>query len=115
MKLWDLLTNTMYDQPFDVYITNDYDQNIQILAGTRDELRADPDIFDALMLEVEIFYIMKDYSLVVLLKSEKYDESIESMYSTDYVKKWKRDDPESRPYRFMSEINTLHGGHCCES
>jgi len=109
MKLWDVLSAGAYDQLVDIFVTNDYDENVRIGQGSFGEMRKDEDVFDNLMLEVEMIHIMNDKTLVIICKSEKYDTPLKELYNDKYVAKWKRDDPSSRPYLTSCELEHLHG------
>ena len=102
MKLWDILEASQYMQIFSIYMTNVYDQNIPIARGTlADMQRYDLDeggFFCHLMDDVEYFHITKKGVMVLFLRDEHYEEKAEEQYSQDYVMRWNRRDPRTRPY-----------------
>ena len=102
MKLWDILEASQYMQIFSIYVTNVYDQNIPIARGTRSEMQEydldDGDLFYHLMDDVEYFHITKKGVMVLFLRDKHYEESVESQYTAEYVKRWNRRNPMTRPY-----------------
>ena len=102
MKLWDILEASQYNQIFSIYVTNVYGQNIPVARGTRSEMQEydldDGDLFYHLMDDVEYFHITKKGIMVLFLRDNHYEENAEQQYSEDYVKKWDRKDPKTRPY-----------------
>lgn len=109
MKLWDVLSAGAYDQLVDIFVSNAYDENVRIGQGSFEEMRMDEDVFDNLMLEVQMIYIMNDKVLVIICKSEKYDTPLKELYNAKYAANWKRDDPSSRPYLMLCELEQMHG------
>lgn len=107
MKLWDILEASQYMQIFSIYVTNVYDQNIPIARGTKSEMQEydldDGDLFFHLMDDVEYFHITKNGVMVLFLRGKHYEERADSQYSVDYVKRWDRRDPMTRPYLFTIE------------
>ena len=113
MKLWDLLSVAQFSQQFDVYVTNIYDQNLPIGKGTRAELMAQEElqtfgddeflIFDHLQDEVDRYMIIGSV-MVVLVKDKYYEDYVENQYDERYVKTWKREDINSRPYLTSWEV-----------
>ena len=102
MKLWDILEASQYNQIFSIYVTNVYGQNIPVARGTRSEMQEydldDGDLFYHLMDDVEYFHITEKGIMVLFLRDNHYEEKAEQQYSEDYVKKWDRRDPKTRPY-----------------
>ena len=61
MILHGLLDSSVYSQQFSVYLTNDYDQNLLIGRGTREEmLNEDESFFSHLMDKVVVWEIRGD-------------------------------------------------------
>ena len=110
MTLWDMLNVCQCYQEFDVYEGNDYDQNISVESGTADNLRTNIDIFDHLMDEVDGYSVEPDGVIVIRLRNDNYTRRAEERYSENYVKRWDRFKPESRPWRFSIEIDRKHQG-----
>ena len=108
MKLWDMLSACKYWQEFDIYVGNDYLQNISVAAGEADDLRRDEEVFDHLMDDVDRYSIEPDGTVVVILKNEMYETRAEEQYSKDYVKRWDRHDPTTRPWLNPLEIKFKH-------
>lgn len=85
--LHNLLTSCQYPQVFWIYRQNDYDQNILIAKGTKQEMLEDEemgfDIIDHINDEVEYWTIRKDGAMFVRLK---WDKTAEDEYSDEYVK-----------------------------
>ena len=102
MKLWDMLAASQYMQIFSIYVTNAYGQNIPIARGTQTEMQeydlGEGDLFDHLIDEVEYFSITKKGVMVLFLRDKHYEEKAETQYSDDYVSRWDRRDPLTRPY-----------------
>ena len=108
MTLYDLLVATQQGQKFFVYVTNTYDQNLLIGTGVRrqllDEYEND-ECFFYLMDEVDQITIAKDgKSLVVKIKDENYLKNAKELYDEDYVKYWDNRNPETRPWRYSTEL-----------
>lgn len=111
--LHNLLTSCQYPQVFWVYKQNDYDQNILIAKGTKQEMLEDEemgfDIIDHINDEVEYWTIRQDGAMFVRLK---WDKKAEDEYSDEYVKSWGRN-PHSRPWLYSAELDDfmddIHG------
>ena len=111
MKLWDILNCSQYTQRFYIFVTNIYGQNLPRGQGSRNELYEniqsgdeEDDFFSHLMDEIEYFVVRDDKSIVVYLRNEDYEKRCEELYPEEYVKRWDRLKPETRPWRFCSEI-----------
>ena len=111
MKLWDILNSAQYTQKFRIFVTNIYDQNLPRGAGTRAELfqnilsgEEEDDFFSHLMDEIEYFVVLDDKSILVYIRNEDYEKRCEELYPEEYVKRWDRLKPETRPWRFSCEI-----------
>lgn len=108
MTLYEIVSKAQYMQVFSIYLTNVYNQNIPISRGTRSEMiENDEDneenFFNHLMCEVEYYHITKDGVMVVFIKDENYERDASFNYSEDYVKRWDRSDPKTRPWLFGIE------------
>ncbi len=109
MKLWDLLNAAQYTQVFSIYTQNAYDQNIPVARGTRPEMIAldckegEERLFGHLMHEVDGYSINKNGVMVVFLRDKDYDRMADEQYRAEYVEKWDRKDPDSRPWLFGIE------------
>jgi len=108
MTLYDIVSKAQYMQVFSIYLTNAYDQNIPISRGTRSEMIEndednEEDFFNHLMCEVEYYHITKDEVMVIFIKDENYERNASFNYSEDYVKRWDRSDPKTRPWLFDIE------------
>lgn len=110
MTLWDMLNVCPCYQQFDVYEGNAYDQNIAVASGTADELRTNIEIFDHLMDKIEHYEVAPDGVIVILTKNSDFEKRAEELYSEDYVEKWDRFKPDTRPWRFSIEIDNKHQG-----
>ncbi len=108
MTLWDMLSVCQYTQQFDVYEGNAYDQNIIVASGSAEKLRTNSDVFYHLMDEVDVYSVEPDSVIVIILKNANYQKKAEEQYSEDYVKRWDRYKPESRPWRWSIEIGNKH-------
>ena len=116
MKLWDILNSAQYTQKFRIFVTNIYDQNLPRGHGTLYELHEniqsgdeEDDFFSHLMDEVEYFVVLKDKSILIYLRNENYEKRCEELYPEEYVKRWDRLKPETRPWRFSIEIELGEG------
>lgn len=109
MILCELLQRVTYDQILIIYLSNDYDQNLLIGQGTRQELLNDTDeeLFFHLMDKVQLVTVTNNKSLFIKIENENHAVLLENQYSDDYVKRWKREDPETRPFRFSCELGNL--------
>lgn len=103
--LHNLLTSCQYPQVFWIYKQNDYDQNILLAKGTKQEMLEDEemgfDIIDHINDEVEYWTIRKDGAMFVRLK---WDKKAEEEYFDEYVKRWGRN-PHSRPWLHSAELD----------
>lgn len=112
--LHNLLTTCQYQQVFWIYRTNDYDQNILLTKGTKQEMLADDEsnfeLIDHINDVVDYWDIREDGAVFVRLQME---EKAEDLYMNDYVKKWDRFNPKSRPWLFSAEMDdfthTIYG------
>ena len=104
--LHNLLTSCQYPQVFWIYRTNDYDQNILLAKGTKNEILADEEMSFELLEHindvVEYWTIREDGAMFVRLRM---DEKAESLWSDNYVSKWDRHNPTRRPYLYSSEMD----------
>lgn len=108
MKLWDMLEFCTYDTRFDIYVTNAFDQNFPVGNGTAEELRADSEVFDQLMDVVVHYEIATDGEIIILVKDTHYNEPLQKQYRESYASTWSDNDPDSRPFRFMTEVRNKH-------
>ena len=110
MTLWNMLNVCPCNQEFDIYVNNAYDQNIIVASGSADDLRTNLEVFDHLMEEVEHYEVEPDGVIVILTKNSDFEKRAEELYSGDYVERWDRFNPNSRPWRFSIEIDRKHLG-----
>lgn len=108
MTLYDLFCTTSYTQLFYVYLTNDYDQNIPLLRGTRDSWMKSgngsaEDVWWHLNDEVDQIIVTSE-ALLVKVKDRNSHRRCEEMYSERYVAKWDQRDPSTRPWLFSAEL-----------
>ena len=109
MKLYDIVSKAQYMQVFSIYLTNTYDQNIPIARGTRSEMIStdvdenEEDFFNHLMCDVEYFHITDKGVMVVFIRDEHFEEQASYNYSDEYVKRWDRFDPKTRPWLYGIE------------
>lgn len=105
MTLYDVLRATKYYQQFHCYVTNAYDQNQPIGFGTRKELLNEDqndELFDYLVCDVEMITVAKDKSLVIRVKDEHFNQTLEEQYKC--TGGWKVTDPSTRPFKFSNEM-----------
>ena len=108
--LHNLLTSCQYPQVFWIYQTNDYDENILLTKGTKQEMLEGDDSFDLIDHindVVEYWTIREDGAMFVRLRM---DDRAKELYSDDYVKKWDRFNPNKRPYLYTAEMDDFT--HC---
>ena len=67
-------------------------------------IEEEDDFFSHLMDEIEYFVVLDDKSILVYIRNENYEKRCEELYPEEYVKKWDRLKPETRPWRFSIEI-----------
>lgn len=107
MTLYDLMLPAMANQIFHVYVTNTYDQNIEIGHGQRrDILNEEVTVegIDHLMDVVDTWSVAADGSVVVKLIDSHFKEPAEQQYSKSYVEKWNNLNPETRPWKYSCEL-----------
>lgn len=107
MTLYDIMDRCQYNQVFHVYVTNVYDQNIEIGHGPRsvivnEELTEEG--YDHLMDQVDYWSVAPDGSVVVLLRDEHFEERAETLYAKEYIAKWDNLRPETRPWKHSCEL-----------
>lgn len=104
--LHNLLTSCQYAQVFWIYRTNDYDENILLAKGTKQEMLEDEeqnfDLLRHINDLVEYWTIREDGAMFVRLRM---GEEAEEQYSDDYVERWDRLNPRSRPYLHSAEMD----------
>ena len=113
--LHNLLTSCQYPQVFFIYRTNDYDQNVLLAYGTKQEMLEDEelsfDLLDHINDVVDYWTIREDGAMFVRLRMD--EKAVEDQYQENYVKKWDRHKPHTRPYLFSAELDdfthTIHG------
>lgn len=111
--LHNLLTSCQYPQVFWIYRTNDYDQNILLAKGTKQEMLEDEEVNFNLLEHindvVEYWTIREDGAMFIRLRMA---ETAEDLYFDDYVKKW-NSNPRTRPWLYSAEmddfVHTIHG------
>lgn len=107
--LHNLLTSCTYDQVFWIYRCNDYDQNLLLAKGTKQEIFESEegfDVLDHINDVVKIWTIREDGAMFIKLE---WDEKAEDIYFEDYVKKWDRFNPDKRPWLYSAEMdNFMH-------
>lgn len=106
MTLYDLIINAQYQQVFHVYITNAYDQNVRVGSGTRKILTNEDECEEGLyhlMDKVDRWEVCSDGSVFVGLIDQNFAKPCEELYNAEYVAKWDRRKPQTRPWRYSSE------------
>jgi hypothetical protein len=90
---------------------NDYDENILLTKGTKQEMLEDDensfDLIDHINDVVEYWTIREDGAMFVRIRM---DDRAKELYSDDYVKKWDRFNPNKRPYLYTAEMDDFT--HC---
>ena len=84
---------------------NDYDENILLTKGTKQEMLEDDDSFDLIDHindVVEYWTIREDGAVFVRIRM---DNKAKELYSDNYVKKWDRFNPNKRPYLYTAEMD----------
>lgn len=107
MTLCELLQKTKYNQKFYCYVTNNYDQNLSIGAGVRQELldeEINEDLFDHLLDEVEMITVAADGALVVRTVDKYFNTPLQEQFNKEYAAKWNPLDKSSRPFKFSCEL-----------
>lgn len=106
MTLYDLMKCAKCEQIFHVYVTNIYDQNIEVGCGVRKEIMNEDltDGIDHLMDEVDLWYVAKSGIVVVLLRDRHFKERAETQYDESYVAKWDNLDQKTRPWKHSCEL-----------
>ena len=103
--LHNLLTSCQYPQVFWIYRTNDYDQNILLAKGTKQEMLEDEEqnfeLLDHINDVVEYWTIREDGAMFVRLRME---DKAEDQYYDDYVKLWDKN-PLTRPWLYSAEMD----------
>ena len=104
--LHNLLTSCQYPQVFWIYQMNDYDENILLTKGTKQEMLEDDensfDLIDHINDVVEYWTIREDGAMFVRIRM---DDRAKELFSEDYVKKWDRFNPLKRPYLYTAELD----------
>ena len=114
--LHNLLVSCQYPQVFWIYLSNNYDENILLAKGTKREMFGDADIMYDLIEHindpVSYWSIREDGAMFVRLCM---DEKAEKQFSDDYVQRWDRFNPKTRPYLFSSEMDDFMDTICGSS
>ena len=108
--LHNLLTSCQYPQVFWIYQMNDYDENVLLSKGTKQEMLEDDgsfDLIDHINDVVEYWTIREDGAMFVRLRM---NDRAKELYSDDYVKRWDRFNPTKRPYLYSAEMDDFT--HC---
>ena len=104
--LHNLLTSCQYPQVFWIYQMNDYDENILLTKGTKQEMLEDDEnnfnLIDHINDVVEYWTIREDGAMFVRIRM---DDRAKELFSEDYVKKWDRFNPLKRPYLYTAELD----------
>lgn len=104
--LHNLLTSCQNPQVFWIYQMNNYDENILLTKGTKQEMLEDDensfDLIDHINDVVEYWTIREDGAMFVRIRM---DDRAKELFSEDYVKKWDRFNPLKRPYLYTAELD----------
>ncbi len=100
MKLYEMLSDTLYYQKICIFEINDYSQNMPLFKGIVDDARKDDDVWYYLMNKVEQ-YFCEGGVLVIKVKSKHYKKCFEKQYSGS--DEWGKEISQ-RPWRWCSEI-----------
>ena len=104
MTLWDMLSSCVFSNHVCIYATNIYNENVCLHKGRILEARNDiENIFSYLGKKVELWQVIEGI-IVIIVKNYKYNKPLKTQYSEEYVKKWDRRKPETRPYRTSWEV-----------
>lgn len=116
MNLYEVMMACSYHQNFHVYVTNIYDQNFEIAHGKRRDITDEdgdwPEAINHLMDKVDLLRVTSDGSILLLLVDKHYEEDVSVLYksSPEYVAQWDTMKPETRPWRYYSEVIGECGG-----
>jgi hypothetical protein len=115
MKLWDMLECAMHFQPFSVYITNAYDQNLLIGRGTRSEMmdanKTSESVFSHLMDDIDYWVLGADGKRVLIfIRNKDYDRPLEELFSLS--NRW-GSKPNERPWRYSIETERYTDKYIC--
>jgi hypothetical protein len=90
---------------------NDYDENILLTKGTKQEMLEDDEnnfnLIDHINDVVEYWTIREDGAMFVRIRM---NDRAKELFSEDYVKKWDRFNPNKRPYLYTAEMDDFT--HC---
>lgn len=107
MNLCEFIQRVQYDHYMYVYVTNAYDQNLCIGKGVRNDLLNEElwcEFLEHLLDEVELITTTSDGKFVIRVNDKHYNEPLQNQYDENYAKKWRADDPDSRPFVFGCEM-----------
>lgn len=104
--LHNLITSCRFNQAFWIFLYNNHDQNVLIAKGSKEEILTDAvmsfDVVDHINDVVEYWTIREDGAMFVRLR---WDKSAEDEYGAEYIKRWDRAKPSSRPYLYSAELD----------
>lgn len=109
MTLYDIVSKAQYMQVFSIYLTNAYDQNIPIARGTRNEMfeldaeENEGEFFNHLMCQVDYYHITENEVMVIFIRDEHFEKQASYNYSDEYVKRWDKFNPKTRPWLYGIE------------
>jgi hypothetical protein len=107
MTLYDFMGSAYATQFFHVYVGNAYGQNLEIGHGTRrdiaDEYLTEEGYYH-LADQVERWYVCDYSNVVVVTRDKNFNVRCEELFDEEYVKKWDRWDPETRPWKHDAEL-----------
>lgn len=109
--LHNLLTSCQYEQVFWIYRTNDFDHNILLAKGTKQQMLEDEEtnfeLLEHINDVVDYWTIREDGAMFIRLRME---DKVQDLYSENYVAKWDRFNPIKRPYLYSAEMDDFT--HC---
>lgn len=106
MTLYEMMLCGKAYQKHHVYITNIYDQNIELGHGIRKQIMDEDEgeAFEHLVDEVDTWTVAKDGSVVICVRDSHFYERAEEQYSPAYVSRWDNLKPETRPWKHSCEL-----------
>lgn len=104
MTLGDMLNSCGNSNYVCIYATNIYNENVCLYKGSVLEATNDiENIIPYLGKKVKWWHVINGI-IVIIVKNFKHNKSLKTQYSEEYVKKWDRRKPETRPYRTFFEV-----------
>lgn len=100
IMLADLISTMQYMTEVAIYEQNAWDQNFLLYKGRLYDMNTDDNanLMEYYTAPVELIVLPAKNRMLIKIRSDEYNVNARDRYSPEYVKRWKNNDPSTRPW-----------------